>query len=328
MISEIKRRKNMSKSLNNLNIPAQGGGANSVDIPTPNIVASPGQFLKAYQGELKWANPAVNAVNGSINGAKNIFAPESGGIAGQVLKSNGNEAPSWRNLPTAAEIEALPLSGGSLEGAVNFAPNTMNLVGEDSKFGSIGNSGEFVIQGNNGETALRLKAYNTNQSVLLSQRQDGGLEIDTSLYIKDGSGNAVRPYTSNYKPVIRSGWDVNYGNFTLSTTKTTYSITLNSQSSPVFLMVRATQGGSNAWERSFTFPWWYIGTVTNPVSPQSVVMPLFYSGSYHFPSCYIAHRTRSGNTYTTDVWLSEDMPSDSNLSIRVACVYEWFSISS
>ncbi len=51
----------------------------------------------------------------------------------------------------------LPLTGGTMSGALNFANNTWNQVGDDVQIGDHNTSGSFYIQGLNGPTNIKLK---------------------------------------------------------------------------------------------------------------------------------------------------------------------------
>lgn len=51
----------------------------------------------------------------------------------------------------------LPLTGGTMSGALNFANNTQNPVGDDVQIGDHNTSGSFYIQGLNGPTNIKLK---------------------------------------------------------------------------------------------------------------------------------------------------------------------------
>jgi hypothetical protein len=59
---------------------------------------------------------------------------------------------SWIGL-----ADYLPLSGGTMSGALNFANNTWNPVGDDVQIGDHDTSGSFYIQGLNGPTNIKLK---------------------------------------------------------------------------------------------------------------------------------------------------------------------------
>lgn len=51
----------------------------------------------------------------------------------------------------------LPLIGGTMSGALNFANNTWNPVGDDVQIGDRNTSGSFYVQGLNGPTNIKLK---------------------------------------------------------------------------------------------------------------------------------------------------------------------------
>lgn len=54
----------------------------------------------------------------------------------------------------------LPLTGGTIIGALNFANNTWNPVGDDVQIGDHNTSGSFYVQGLNGPTNIKLKKNN------------------------------------------------------------------------------------------------------------------------------------------------------------------------
>jgi hypothetical protein len=56
---------------------------------------------------------------------------------------------------------ALPISGGTLTGALNLANGTWNKAGDDCYFGDDNIAGTFLLKGINGHTALGFKAYNS-----------------------------------------------------------------------------------------------------------------------------------------------------------------------
>ena len=60
-------------------------------------------------------------------------------------------------LGNVDNVAALPLTGGTMSGAFNFANNTWNPVGDDVQIGDHNTSGSFYIQGLNGPTNIKLK---------------------------------------------------------------------------------------------------------------------------------------------------------------------------
>ena len=86
------------------------------------------------------------------------------GAVGKRL-SNGEDLLNLRSDNTSTDIVldsrnygnyALPQSGGTMSGALNFANSTWNLVGDDSYMGDHGISGTFCVKGANGETGIAL----------------------------------------------------------------------------------------------------------------------------------------------------------------------------
>lgn len=86
------------------------------------------------------------------------------GAVGKRL-SNGEDLLNLRSDNTTTDIVldsrnygnyALPKSGGTMTGALNFVNNTWNLVGDDSYMGDHDIGGTFCIKGANGETGIAL----------------------------------------------------------------------------------------------------------------------------------------------------------------------------
>lgn len=63
-------------------------------------------------------------------------------------------------LGNVDNVAALPLTGGTIIGALNFANNTWNPVGNDVQIGDHNTSGSFYVQGLNGPTNIKLKKNN------------------------------------------------------------------------------------------------------------------------------------------------------------------------
>ncbi|WP_303164450.1 hypothetical protein [Mitsuokella multacida] len=86
------------------------------------------------------------------------------GAVGKRL-SNGEDLLNLRSDNTTTDVVldsrnygsyALPQSGGTMSGALNFANSTWNLVGDDSYMGDHDISGTFCVKGANGETGIAL----------------------------------------------------------------------------------------------------------------------------------------------------------------------------
>nr|DAK68093.1 MAG TPA: L SHAPED TAIL FIBER PROTEIN [Caudoviricetes sp.] len=86
------------------------------------------------------------------------------GAVGKRL-SDGEDLLNLRSNNTTTDVVldsrnygsyALPKSGGTMSGALNFANGTWNIVGDDSYMGDHNISGTFCVKGANGETGIAL----------------------------------------------------------------------------------------------------------------------------------------------------------------------------
>ena len=87
----------------------------------------------------------------------------------------------------------LPLGGGTMSGALNFANNTWNTVGDDVQIGDHNTSGSFYIQGLNGATNIKLKKKgdtSTGSGDSATITYDGGNLIIDKTIQANLSGNA------------------------------------------------------------------------------------------------------------------------------------------
>jgi len=71
-------------------------------------------------------------------------------------------AKNWRLILDDANYSsyALPLSGGTMTGELNFANNKWNKIGDDAYLGDINKGGHIGIQGINGNTGIFFTTYN------------------------------------------------------------------------------------------------------------------------------------------------------------------------
>ena len=137
------------------------------------------------------------------SGEPNLVASiQSDGIHA-TLKGTADAANSvdWSKIqnkpssyPPASHSHAyLPLSGGTMSGALNFANCTWNHVGGDVQIGDHNTSGSFYIQGLNGPTNIKLKkkgdtSTGTGDSATITY--DGGNLIIDKTIQANLSGNA------------------------------------------------------------------------------------------------------------------------------------------
>ena len=84
------------------------------------------------------------------------------GNKGQSVDGSGNVSWSLADIGAAPAVTGgyLPLSGGTLTGALNTTNNTWNKIGDDAQLGDINKAGHIGIQGINGNTGIFFTTYN------------------------------------------------------------------------------------------------------------------------------------------------------------------------
>lgn len=109
---------------------------------------------------------------------------------------------------TPGQIGAIPSSGGSVSGPLNFANNVWNNVGDDAAFGDRNFAGNFCVKGLNGAPGITLftsdesQSYQVfgqhNLSLLMSQIAANGVpRITTGSYVGDGNYGQSSPNSIN-----------------------------------------------------------------------------------------------------------------------------------
>ena len=126
------------------------------------------------------------------------FTDDKPATAGTADKANSVDWSKIQNKPSsyppASHSHAyLPLSGGTMTGALNFANGIWNHVGDDVQIGDNNTSGSFYVQGLNGPTNIKLKKKgdtSTGSGDSATITYDGGnLVIDKTIQA-NLSGNA------------------------------------------------------------------------------------------------------------------------------------------
>ena len=112
----------------------------------------------------------------------------------------------------------LPLSGGTMTGALNTANNTWNKIGDDVQIGDVNAAGALGIKGLNGTTNLRFYKYNDSAVGTLSY--DGNWKFSNYVYASyfNASCGAETPTTSSY--LIYANSDGFFRKTTLANVKT------------------------------------------------------------------------------------------------------------
>ena len=109
---------------------------------------------------------------------------------------------------TPGQIGAIPSSGGSVSGPLNFANSAWNNVGDDAAFGDRNVAGNFCVKGLNGAPGITLftsdesQSYQVfgqhNLSLLMSQIATNGVpRITTGSYVGDGNYGQSSPNSIN-----------------------------------------------------------------------------------------------------------------------------------
>ena len=119
------------------------------------------------------------------NGASNLQYCGRGRFGTIVTKSSG---------------DYLSVRGGTMNGALNFANNTWNIVGDDVQIGDHDTAGSFYIQGRNGATNIKLKkdgdtSAGSGDSATITY--DGGNLIIDKTIQANLSGNATTATKAN-----------------------------------------------------------------------------------------------------------------------------------
>ncbi|MCM1295855.1 MAG: hypothetical protein NC311_09965 [Muribaculaceae bacterium] len=79
---------------------------------------------------------------------------------GKIIKSGGTSSQFLKADGSVDSTTYLPRSGGTMTGALNFANNTANIVGDDVKIGDFNAAGQLGIQGVNGASGIAFLTQN------------------------------------------------------------------------------------------------------------------------------------------------------------------------
>jgi hypothetical protein len=155
-------------------------------------------------------------INGtSFNGTADITTANWGtartltiGNTGKSVNGSGNVA--W----SLAEIGALPLTGGTLSGALNFANGTWNNVGDDVAIGDYNVAGMLGIKGLNREYSGIAFYTPSNVSIGQLKAESNVLKFnDYTIYHSGNLTNLNQLSTRNFsdlqnKPITLSGYGI------------------------------------------------------------------------------------------------------------------------
>ena len=138
---------------------------------------------------------SLSNINGlfDVHSTGAILFSTSHGTSGQILRSNGNAAPTWVAASTVIGGPYLPLTGGTLTGP---------LAGTSATFAGNVTLGANTVQ-NGANPGLKVTSTNTSQTVLsVNNTTTRNYELAVggsasgigagSFYIYDGGANAAR----------------------------------------------------------------------------------------------------------------------------------------
>lgn len=95
--------------------------------------------------------------------------------------------------------DALHLSGGTLTGALNFANNTYNNVGDDAQLGDANQAGKIAIKGKNGNTGIYFAPYSGSTAQTITINGSGQMDISGTLNVATAiKQNGVAVSLSNH----------------------------------------------------------------------------------------------------------------------------------
>lgn len=164
-----------------------------------------------------------------------FFIP-SGNYAPQFRYQNSGTWQNWVSFLTANNYSsyALPLSGGTMTGALNFKNNTWNNVGDDVAIGDYNQAGHFCIRGLNGATGIYFAPYSGSTAQAITINGSGTMTITGTVsgtFSGSLSGNAstasklgTSTIGSSVKPIYLNGG-----------TATASSSTVGNSLTPVYL---------------------------------------------------------------------------------------------
>ena len=159
---------------------------------------------------------SLSNINGlfDVHSTGAILFSTSHGTSGQILRSNGNAAPTWVAASTVIGGPYLPLTGGTLTGATATATGISFTVGgalsgTSATFTGIitatgGTSTEWNTSYDNSITALAVTG--TTTKTLTATQQDGGTL--TASWTDDNTGTVTSSATTSYIPYMSTATNV------------------------------------------------------------------------------------------------------------------------
>ena len=198
---------------------------------------------------------SLSNINGlfDVHSTGAILFSTSHGTSGQILRSNGNAAPTWVTASTVIGGPYLPLTGGTLSGPLAGTSATFagNITFGDSHFIGDDASDNLLIQSSANENiiidSLDETLFRINGSTKMQIKSSGNVGIGTTspnakLEVKDSSTNLqmrVGSLTAGISPAIRL-----QGKNTANTTNYYADISLDAENGKLIFNDPGTSGGS------------------------------------------------------------------------------------
>lgn len=146
--------------------------SNGIPVVSTSNIGSETQPVYVVNGELKPATSVPSIKVNNATAADKLNVSNTGTATKLTYFSNGVPVASASNVGdanTPVYLDAgsikstgksfanyLPLAGGTMTGALNFANNTLNTIGDDIKVGDGNVAGQLVMQGINGNTGITM----------------------------------------------------------------------------------------------------------------------------------------------------------------------------
>lgn len=130
-------------------------------------------MVKKLNGIDAGATANTITLNGSATKTPSFYAPTSGGTAGQVLISNGSNAPTWQNLPESfhkytATNGSLTASGGAFTWSIPASTHGVSDVGIIVQLYQV-STGEMVI------ADVTVNQSNYNVTITINDTESAGI---------------------------------------------------------------------------------------------------------------------------------------------------------
>ena len=141
-----------------------------------------GQF---FSSKIGFANNAGSVLWAGIRNKPSTFPPDSHNHDDRYYTESEMDSKLNGKANSSHTHSYLPLSGGTLTGALNFNNNTWNLVGDDVYIGDYNQGGSLGIKGKNGQTNIGFVNQSNDYYIKLASP---GVTANRTITMPDDSG--------------------------------------------------------------------------------------------------------------------------------------------